>query len=535
MSSIMETTPSVRDAEWKRIQEKTFTNWVNFQLLGVGKEVRDLTKDLSDGVNLLLLLEVLSGQPTGKYYNHPTTYAEKMENVGLAMRLITIREGIKVVNIGNGDIISGNLKLILGLIWSMILHYSIIPAMEGNTELSAEQFLVNWLREKISDFPIKNLTTDWNDGKAIGALVDSFRPGLCPDWRSFDPEEGKENIAKVMYIADWELKVPQVLASEDMANCNVDELSVITYLSQFLTYNRQKPQVKSIAYFREMKNRDEVDEEKDERAEGNGETAEGNDERREDTPEKQENKDLEEKVIEERGVDRSEKLDQNKTFSRWINYQLRGVKDKKVEDLAKDLSDGVILMLLLEVLTKRPTRRFNKRAVLPNQKMENVFLALDIVKKEGIELSNIDRKDIVSGSLTVTLDLIWKLILHFSILLGIEGEKPTASDEERVANQFLLQWFQGKVPDMTISSFTTGWSDGKAIGALVDAVSPGLCPDWRSFLPENAVENIAKVMDIAEQELNVPLLLTPEEMSNPYLDDRCVMTYLAQFLEYNRK
>ena len=49
--------------------------------------------------------------------------------------------------------------------------------MEGNIELSAEQFLVNWLREKISDFPIKNLTTDWNDGKAIGALVDSFRPG----------------------------------------------------------------------------------------------------------------------------------------------------------------------------------------------------------------------------------------------------------------------------------------------------------------------------------------------------------------------
>ena len=99
----METTPSVRDAEWKRIQEKTFTNWVNFQLLGVGKEVRDLTKDLGDGVNLLLLLEVLSGQPTGKYYNHPTTYAEKMENVGLAMRLITIREGIKVVNIGESN------------------------------------------------------------------------------------------------------------------------------------------------------------------------------------------------------------------------------------------------------------------------------------------------------------------------------------------------------------------------------------------------------------------------------------------------
>jgi len=37
----------------------------------------------------------------------------------------------------------------------------------------------------------------------------------------------------------------------------------------------------------------------------------------------------------------------------------------------------------------------------------------------------------------------------------------------------LLNWIQSKVPDIPISNFTTDWNDGKAVGALVDAVAPG--------------------------------------------------------------
>lgn len=42
--------------------------------------------------------------------------------------------------------------------------------------------LMNWIQSKIPDLPIKNFTADWNDGKRLGALVDSVAPGLCPDW-----------------------------------------------------------------------------------------------------------------------------------------------------------------------------------------------------------------------------------------------------------------------------------------------------------------------------------------------------------------
>ena len=40
-----------------------------------------------------------------------------------------------------------------------------------------KQRLLNWIQGKCADLPIHNFTTDWNDGRAIGALVDACGPG----------------------------------------------------------------------------------------------------------------------------------------------------------------------------------------------------------------------------------------------------------------------------------------------------------------------------------------------------------------------
>jgi filamin len=85
------------------------------------------------------------------------------------------------------DIVDKKLKLILGLIWTLILHYSIsMPMWEGEEPTPSEggptpkQRLLNWIQSKVPDLPIKNFTTDWNDGRAIGALVDAVGPGQYP-------------------------------------------------------------------------------------------------------------------------------------------------------------------------------------------------------------------------------------------------------------------------------------------------------------------------------------------------------------------
>ncbi len=36
-----------------------------------------------------------------------------------------------------------------------------------------------------------------------------------------------------------------------------------------------------------------------------------------------------------------------------------------------------------------------------------------------------------------------------------------------------MGWIQSKIPDVPITNFTGDWNDGRAVGALVDAVAPG--------------------------------------------------------------
>ncbi len=82
------------------------------------------------------------------------------------------------------DIVDHKLKLILGLIWTLILHYSIsMPMWEGEDDVmekpdqTPKQRLLQWVQNKVPDRPIKNFTTDWNDGVTMGALVDACAPG----------------------------------------------------------------------------------------------------------------------------------------------------------------------------------------------------------------------------------------------------------------------------------------------------------------------------------------------------------------------
>lgn len=88
------------DAQWKRIQEKTFTRWVNEQLKVQKVAVKNLAEDFKDGVLLIVLLEVLSHKSIGKYNKKPRMLAQKIENLEKVLSFITKQEGIRLVNIG---------------------------------------------------------------------------------------------------------------------------------------------------------------------------------------------------------------------------------------------------------------------------------------------------------------------------------------------------------------------------------------------------------------------------------------------------
>ncbi|XP_060897717.1 filamin-B isoform X1 [Labrus mixtus] len=226
------------DAPWKKIQQNTFTRWTNEHLKCVNKHIADLQVDLGDGLKLIALLEVLSQKKMcRKYHSRPNFGQMKLENVSLALEFIE-KENIKLVSIDSKAIVDGNLKLILGLIWTLILHYSIsMPMWEGEDEdtesKTPKQRLLGWIQNKVPDLPIHNFSQDWRNGRALGALVDSCAPGLCPDWETWDPVRPVQNATEAMQLADDWLGIPQVIAPEEIIDPSVDEQSVMTYLSQF--------------------------------------------------------------------------------------------------------------------------------------------------------------------------------------------------------------------------------------------------------------------------------------------------------------
>uniref|UniRef100_A0A8V1AEP3 Filamin B n=1 Tax=Gallus gallus TaxID=9031 RepID=A0A8V1AEP3_CHICK len=227
------------DAPWKRIQQNTFTRWCNEHLRCVNKRIGNLQHDLSDGLRLIALLEVLSQKRMyRKYHQRPTFRQMQLENVSVALEFLE-RESIKLVSIDSKAIVDGNLKLILGLIWTLILHYSIsMPVWEDEGDDDAKkqtpkQRLLGWIQNKIPYLPITNFNQNWQDGKALGALVDSCAPGLCPDWETWDPSKPVDNAREAMQQADDWLGVPQVITPEEIIHPDVDEHSVMTYLSQF--------------------------------------------------------------------------------------------------------------------------------------------------------------------------------------------------------------------------------------------------------------------------------------------------------------
>ncbi|XP_063426625.1 filamin-A-like isoform X1 [Mytilus trossulus] len=214
---------------WVLIQQNTFTNWVNEQLRIYNCDlIEDLQTDFSDGVRLCYLVEALQGKKIGRVIKNPRNHHQNLENVSKALNAIA-NDNVRLVNIGSDDIVTGNLKLILGLIWHLILRYQI-----GKTKFPTKKLMLAWIQAVIPECGIGNFTTDWNDGIALNALVDFCRPGLAPDWRHMSRSSGLDNCRVAMQLAKDNFDIPLVVRPEDLASPDLDELSGMTYLSYFM-------------------------------------------------------------------------------------------------------------------------------------------------------------------------------------------------------------------------------------------------------------------------------------------------------------
>ncbi|KAK3357166.1 alpha-actinin-3 [Lasiosphaeria hispida] len=216
---------------WITVQQKTFTKWLNTKLEARDLEVKDLVQDLSDGVILIHLLECLSSESLGRYAAKPKLRVQRFENANLALNFIKSR-GIQMTNIGAEDVVDGNRKIILGLIWTLILRFTINDINEEG--MTAKEGLLLWCQRKTAcydEVDVRDFSGSWNDGLAFCALLDIHRPDLI-DYDSLDKSDRRGNMQLAFDIAHKEIGIPKLLDVEDV--CDVakpDERSLMTYIA----------------------------------------------------------------------------------------------------------------------------------------------------------------------------------------------------------------------------------------------------------------------------------------------------------------
>lgn len=217
--------------KWITVQQKTFTKWLNTKIVVRNLEVKDLVADLSDGVLLIHLLECLSNESLGRYAAKPKLRVQRFENANTALNFVKSR-GIQMTNIGAEDVVDGNRKIILGLIWTLILRFTINDINEEG--MTAKEGLLLWCQRKTAcydEVEVRDFSTSWNDGLAFCALLDIHRPDLI-DYDALDKSDHRGNMQLAFDIAHKEIGIPALLDVEDV--CDVtkpDERSLMTYIA----------------------------------------------------------------------------------------------------------------------------------------------------------------------------------------------------------------------------------------------------------------------------------------------------------------
>ncbi|XP_071219384.1 alpha-actinin-3-like isoform X4 [Salvelinus alpinus] len=220
------------DPAWEKQQRKTFTAWCNSHLRKAGTQIENIEEDFRNGLKLMLLLEVISGERLPKPDKGQMRF-HKIANVNKALDFICSK-GVKLVSIGAEEIVDANVKMTLGMIWTIILRFAIQDISVEET--SAKEGLLLWCQRKTAPYRnvnVQNFHISWKDGLALCALIHRHRPDLS-DYSKLRKDDPMGNLNTAFEVTEKYLDIPKMLDAEDIVNTpKPDEKAIMTYVSCF--------------------------------------------------------------------------------------------------------------------------------------------------------------------------------------------------------------------------------------------------------------------------------------------------------------
>uniref|UniRef100_H3A1G7 Calponin-homology (CH) domain-containing protein n=1 Tax=Latimeria chalumnae TaxID=7897 RepID=H3A1G7_LATCH len=232
--------------------------------------VNDLFEDIKDGIKLIALLEVLSGQKLPCEQSRHLKRIHWVANIGTALKFLEGRR-IKLVNINSTDIADGRPSIVLGLIWTIILYFQIeeltsnLPLLQSLSSSTssvdslvssetaspptkrkvmtrfhgnAKKALLKWVQytaAKRMGIEVKDFGLSWRSGVAFHSVIHAIRPELV-DMEKLKGRSNRENLEEAFAIAETQLGIPRLLDPEDVDVDKPDEKSIMTYVAQFLKH-----------------------------------------------------------------------------------------------------------------------------------------------------------------------------------------------------------------------------------------------------------------------------------------------------------
>jgi hypothetical protein len=234
--------------DWVALQHKTMTRWINSK---IEEEITDLQYDLLDGLVLVklinkIIVEIADKNPQAKLYSlhpvykKPTFMLQKYENVNDFLQFVQVVLKINICNISADNIVEGNLKLILGLIWSIFIFAttnSMPSSSDGTSFIKVKQILLEWVNlivRKKGLNKVTNFDRDWSleinrpDLIFLG-ILDYYLPIEVP----VEPYSKRlQNMNKIFEIAKT-VSIPQLADSEDFTLFVPEEKCIVTYVLEW--------------------------------------------------------------------------------------------------------------------------------------------------------------------------------------------------------------------------------------------------------------------------------------------------------------
>lgn len=109
------------------------------------------------------------------------------------------------------EIVDGNLKMTLGMIWTIILRFAIQDI--SVEEMTAKEGLLLWCQRKTAPYKnvnVQNFHLSFKDGLAFCALIHRHRPDLI-DYHKLSKDNPLENLNTAFDVAEKYLDIPRML------------------------------------------------------------------------------------------------------------------------------------------------------------------------------------------------------------------------------------------------------------------------------------------------------------------------------------